>query len=85
LKGNNYIFAEDLTILPKELFIKKSEGCQVFGNSSVLFGKTVKYPSVPDPLFIAKWAAKFGENRKTLNYDFLEPNYLKNFILKEKK
>jgi tRNA threonylcarbamoyladenosine biosynthesis protein TsaB len=85
IRGNNYIFAEDLTILTNELFIKKSEGCQVFGNSSVLIGKSVEYPSVPDPLFIAKWAAKFGRNRKTLNYDFLEPNYLKNFILKEKK
>jgi tRNA threonylcarbamoyladenosine biosynthesis protein TsaB len=85
IRGNNYIFAEDLTILTNELFIKKSEGCQVFGNSSVLIGKSVEYPSVPDPLFIAKWAAKFGGKRKTLNYDFLEPNYLKNFILKEKK
>jgi len=85
IRGNNYIFAEDLTILTKEHFIQKSEGCQVFGNSSVLLGKPVEYPSVPDPLFIAKWAVNFGDNRKTFNYDFLEPNYLKDFIVKEKK
>ncbi len=33
IKGNNYIFAEDLTILTKEIFIQKSEGYKVFGNS----------------------------------------------------
>jgi tRNA threonylcarbamoyladenosine biosynthesis protein TsaB len=84
IRGNNYIFAEELTILTKELFVKKSEGYQVFGNSTVLLGRPVKYPAVPDPLFIAKWAVKFGDSRKTFNYDFIEPNYLKDFILKEK-
>ncbi len=84
IKGNNYIFGEELTVLPKEIFIKKSLGCQVFGNSVVLSGKTVNYPFVPDPLFIARWAVEFGGNRKTLKYDFLEPNYLKDFIVKEK-
>ena len=39
IKSNNYIFAEDLTILTKELFIQKSKGFKVFGNSSVLNGK----------------------------------------------
>jgi len=85
IRGNNYIFGEDLTILTKDLFVKKSEGYKVFGNSSVLLGKQVEYPSVPDPLFIAKWAVNFGGDRKTFNYDFLEPNYLKDFIIKEKK
>lgn len=84
IRGNNYIFAEDLTILTKDLFVKKSEGCQIFGNSAVLPGKAVQYPSVPDPLFIAKWALEFGAGKKTFNYDFLEPNYLKDFIVKEK-
>ncbi|HSW55522.1 MAG TPA: tRNA (adenosine(37)-N6)-threonylcarbamoyltransferase complex dimerization subunit type 1 TsaB [Ignavibacteriaceae bacterium] len=84
IRGNNYIFGEDLTILTKDLFVKKSEGFKVFGNSSVLLGKPVEYPLVPDPFFIAKWAVNFGSNRKTFNYDFLEPNYLKDFIVKEK-
>lgn len=84
IRGNNYIFVEDLTILPKELFIRKSEGCRIFGNSAVLVGKVIEYPSVPDPLFIAKWAVEFGKKRKTFDYDFLEPNYLKDFIIKEK-
>ena len=84
IKGNNYIFGEELTILTKEIFEKKSQDCQVFGNSIALLGKSIRYPFVPDALFIAKWAVQFGVNRKTTNYDFLEPNYLKDFIIKEK-
>lgn len=85
IKGNNYIFVEDLTILTKELFIQKSKGFKVFGNSATLNEKQVAYPMVPDPLFVAKWAIEFGMAKKTFNYDFLEPNYLKDFIVKEKK
>jgi len=84
IKGNNYIFVEDLTILTKELFIQKSKGFKVFGNSVTLNEKQVAYPMVPDPLFVAKWAIEFGMAKKTFNYDFLEPNYLKDFIVKEK-
>jgi tRNA threonylcarbamoyladenosine biosynthesis protein TsaB len=85
IKSNNYIFVEDLTVLRKELFIQKSQGYKVFGNSTTLIGKQVTFPIVPDPLFVAKWAIEFGMAKKTFNYDFLEPNYLKNFIVKEKK
>ena len=84
IKNNNYIFVEDLTILGKETFIRKSEGFMVFGNSNSFIGKPFLYPSVPDPLFLAKWAVKFGMDKRTYNYDFLEPNYLKDFIIKEK-
>jgi len=84
IRGNNYIFAEELTILPNELFIKKSGGIKIFGNSASLFNVKFLMPSVPDPLFIAKWAIRFGMDKKIFNYDFLEPNYLKEFIVKEK-
>lgn len=84
IRGNNYIFGEQLTILTNELFIQKAEGYRVFGNSGVLIGQGNKFPKVPDPLFIAKWASEFGKGKETFNYDFLEPNYLKEFIIKEK-
>jgi len=84
IRGNNYIFVEGLTILQNELFIKKSKGIRVFGNSNILRKANVLIPSVPDPYFIAKWAVKFGMNKKIFNYDFIEPNYLKDFIVKEK-
>jgi tRNA threonylcarbamoyladenosine biosynthesis protein TsaB len=84
IRANSYIFAEDLTILRKDFFIRKAEGIKVFGNAAVLLDKPLEYPSTPDPLFIAKWAIEFGTNKKTLKYDFMEPNYLKDFIIKEK-
>ena len=84
IRGNNYIFVEDLTILQNELFVQKCKDIGVFGNSVVLLNQDLVIPSVPDPLFIAKWAVKFGINNKIFNYDFIEPNYLKEFIVKEK-
>jgi len=50
----------------------------------VLVNKELLIPFVPDPLYIAKWAVKFGMSNKIFNYDFIEPNYLKDFIVKEK-
>jgi tRNA threonylcarbamoyladenosine biosynthesis protein TsaB len=84
IRDNSYIFVEDLAILRKDFFIKKAEGIKVFGNAVVLLERPIEYPSAPDPLFIAKWAMEFGAKKKTLKYDFLEPNYLKDFIIKEK-
>lgn len=82
IRGNNYIFAEDLTILRKELFLQKSKDLKIFGNSAEISGSQILYPSVPDSLFIARWAVVFGVSRKTFDYDFSEPNYLKDFIIK---
>jgi len=84
IRGNSYIFVEDLNILRNDIFIKKAKGLKVFGNAAILLESTVNYPLVPDSLFIAKWALKFGDDKKTFKYDFLEPNYLKEFIVKEK-
>jgi len=84
IRGNSYIFVEDLTILRNDIFIKKAQDCQVFGDGAVLLNRNLLNPISPDPLFIAKWAVHFGIEKKTFKYDFLEPNYLKNFIVKEK-
>ncbi|MCH8326055.1 MAG: tRNA (adenosine(37)-N6)-threonylcarbamoyltransferase complex dimerization subunit type 1 TsaB [Bacteroidetes bacterium] len=37
----------------------------------------------PDPFYIAQWSKYFGTSVKTTEYDFLEPNYLKNFLIKK--
>lgn len=84
IKGNSHIFVEDLTILSNEHFIRKANDCLVFGNSVSLLNQTPRFPSTADPLFIAKWAIEFGAQRRTFQYDFSEPNYLKDFIIKEK-
>ena len=85
IKGNSYIFVEDLNILTNELFFQKSKEIKIFGNAFVDAHKELIYPVGPDPLFIAKWASEFGMKKRSYNYDFLEPNYLKDFIIKENK
>ena len=84
IRGNSYIFVDDLVVIKNSLFKEKVKDLDVFGNAAVLINKKVKFPETPDPKFIAKWAVEFGNNNKTYDYDFLEPNYLKNFIVKEK-
>ncbi len=37
----------------------------------------------PGSFYVAKWSRLFGAEVKTCEYDFLEPNYLKNFLIKK--
>lgn len=63
---------------------------EVFGN--IKFDDEVKIKKVdvssPNPVWICRWAygpyamSKFGKDLLTFDYDFLEPNYLKNFIVR---
>jgi len=82
VKGNSYIFAENLQIIKQSELIKEANKELIFGNfienseiSSDIF-------SAPSPKYIAEWAKIFGSNLLTYNYDLLEPNYLKELIIK---
>lgn len=80
VKTNNYIFTEELKIV-------LSNDLNNFGNAIIKIGSAFK-PEIlrsPEPEFIARWAVKFGEKTKTNDIDNLEPFYLKNFLVKEKK
>jgi tRNA threonylcarbamoyladenosine biosynthesis protein TsaB len=79
IKSNNYIFAENLQIINLSELDERSKGYMKFGNA---FNKYDEYSS-PRPLYVAEWCSLFGAELQTVNYDFLEPNYLKNFIVKE--
>lgn len=79
IKSNNYIFTEKLQIINISEFQDKSKGYPVFGN---VIDKNNEFSS-PRPLYIAEWCSRFGAENKTFNYDLLEPNYFKNFIVKE--
>lgn len=88
IMGNNYIFKTGLKIIPFLEFDQPFEGIQVFGNvikSSALKNTEIKNLTSPDPEFVAKWASNFGSDKLITDFDFLEPNYLKEFIVKEKK
>ncbi|MEJ2494924.1 MAG: tRNA (adenosine(37)-N6)-threonylcarbamoyltransferase complex dimerization subunit type 1 TsaB [Ignavibacteriaceae bacterium] len=86
IKSNNYIFVEDLTILTNIKFTKRVNGTKVFGNtpySSV--GELNNSLCSPSPEFIAKWAMKFGKERMTFDFDYLEPLYIKTFNVKKRQ
>lgn len=88
IMGNNYIFKEELKIVPLLEFSSLVKDVPVFGNVVTLdtdINIDVKNISSPDPEFIAKWAANFGLNKINSEIDFIEPNYIKDFIVKEKK
>lgn len=80
VKTNNYIFTEELKIVQKSELDALNNTVRKIGNA--FNSGTI---SSPDPEFIAQWAVRFGEKFKTDDIDNIEPNYLKNFIVKEKK
>ncbi len=88
IKSNNYIFQTRLKIIPLLDIEALGEEIPVFGN--VILPNEgnkiqLKNISAPEPEYIAKWAANFGYNKLITDFDFFEPNYLKEFIVKEKK
>ena len=60
--------------------IHKSDN--IFGNFSEEDKK--KIFSSPNAVYVGKWSYIFGKDLVTYNYDFLEPNYLKKFVVKVK-
>ena len=81
IKSNNYIFVENLKIINVSELSEKTKGYLVFGNA---FKKDDEY-STPRPIYIAEWCRTKGSELKTFEFDFSEPNYFKNFIVKESK
>ena len=84
ITSNSYIFADELTILANEEFVNKSIGTRVFGSASCLVeeDKNSNIISSLSAKYVAEWALKFGEKISTFDYDYLEPSYLKDFIVK---
>ncbi len=68
------ILQSDLDAIPDEF--------TVFGNYK--HDKVVEYES-PGALAIAEWAYIFGQDLVTFEYNYLEPNYVKKFIVRTKK
>jgi tRNA threonylcarbamoyladenosine biosynthesis protein TsaB len=88
IMGNNYIFKQELKIVPtnsEHLFCDRE---LIFGNALVHkidSELNLQKSSAPNPEYVAKWAAKCGLGKAISDVDFIEPNYLKDFIVKEKK
>lgn len=88
IKGNNYIFVENLKILRFEEFLSNSKDIITFGNAVKNKKRSSLYRTdifAPLPEFVAEWAAEYGKDKLLKNVDFTEPNYLKNFTIKVRK
>ncbi len=82
IKGNNYIFVKNLSVIKYSDLEKKPD--LFFGNTVNINppDETAFMFSAPSAKYVAKWAEKFGEDKLTFNYDYLEPDYLKELIIK---
>jgi len=88
INSNSFIFNQQLKIVPANSDKLFEENELVFGNfdSSKLEIKVLhKTISAPNSEYVARWAEKFGKELSTNKIDFIEPDYLKDFIVKEKK
>ena len=86
IKSNSFIFVDDLKILTNEVFIKKINGIKTFGNAYkyIVNNTTNITASSPTAEYIAKWAVKFGIDKFSHDYDYFEPVYIKNFVVKKR-
>ena len=87
VNANKAIFVDKLKVIKKSDFQTKT-GILVFGN--VFWennnGKKINWNvTAPDAVHVAKWANTFGQNLATRDFDYLEPKYHKNFVIKVKK
>jgi hypothetical protein len=85
IKSNNYLFVEELTILPIDEFIDGVDDMKVFGNAYSRINNSPTYNiSSPSAEYIAKWALKYGNNLFSNDFDYFEPMYVKNIKIKER-
>lgn len=81
---NDYEVVNEAILLEKSDFNEfKNEGDLLFGNFST--NQSAFYSASPNASSVAKWAYIFGKDLVTFDHDYLEPNYLKKFVVKVKK
>jgi tRNA threonylcarbamoyladenosine biosynthesis protein TsaB len=89
--GEGYDFIEDLQVLHRNEVNIQPEDILIFGNALLDSGNNLNMKSrrsdisSPDAKYIAKWSLLFGQDKVLYDYEYLEPTYIKNFIVKEKK
>lgn len=82
IKDSSFIFTHELKILPLSSIETRTEEL-VFGNGAINSLVNKKNITAPDALYLAKWCELYGEKFKSLDIDNLEPNYIRNFLVKK--
>ncbi|RPI75480.1 MAG: tRNA (adenosine(37)-N6)-threonylcarbamoyltransferase complex dimerization subunit type 1 TsaB [Ignavibacteriales bacterium] len=80
IKGNNFIFVENLTIIKQSDLMKEDK--LIFGNANNSRSDVSFLFAAPSAKYVALWGEKFGSDKLTYDYDYLEPDYLKELIIK---
>lgn len=70
--------------------VEKDKLDNYISQNDILYGNVKAVPGLkkigsPRASYVAKWTYLFGGDLLTFNYDFLEPNYLKKFKVRQKK
>lgn len=84
VKSNSYIFARELEIVKLTNSLYCNEDCRIIGNIDEIIDleKRIIPISCPKSEFVAKWAFNFGKDKLIFDFDLLEPDYLKKFVVK---
>jgi tRNA threonylcarbamoyladenosine biosynthesis protein TsaB len=86
--SNNYKVLEDLKIIKYDGITTLKQNILIFGNalldSNNKFLNIKKTVFSPFSRFVAEWSKIYGEKLLTKDFDYLEPLYFKNFIVKGK-
>ena len=66
--------------------VNLTNNCLIFGNADFKNVSTdlIHEVTSPKPEFVAKWAHYFGFQKIIYDFESLEPNYLKEFIIRDK-
>jgi tRNA threonylcarbamoyladenosine biosynthesis protein TsaB len=85
--ANKAIFVDKLKVIKKSDF-QINTSTLVFGNvfwENNIRNKINWNVTAPDAVHVARWAKTFGQKLATNDFDYLEPKYHKNFVIKVKK
>ena len=77
---DNFITIDPLKIVPLTEVKKLSGRELIFGNAVI--DNKIRNISFPKPLYIAKWAKLFGKEKILKEFDYFEPDYIKEFLIK---
>jgi len=78
-KKNIYNFVEPLKIISKNDFENKKNSIKIFGNSKN--NTEQNNYAEPVPFYVAKWSEMFGKEKIICDIDYIEPLYIKNFLI----
>ncbi len=75
---------EELKIIPLEELKMIDNSIPIFTELDLKERGNYHYFSSPSSVSIAKWAMRFGGQKKVFDFDSLEPDYFKDFVIKRK-